>query len=335
MPCPLELQKDKEKAQRKGDLKEEAALCNQLGSILARHGECSPGLDPVIQKPLAPLLDQGIYQRPRESFPFMLLSISWQHQRLHLELACSVSSHIEQQRAWATIGRTYMFMAESDQSREALQEAEKAFMKSLAIVEEKLEGTKAKARWEVIGGKGDAQQTQLFEDLYRAYYNLGNIHLREGQHSKAMRCLERARECACKMKEKYMESECCAGIAQVTPHISLGFWPVLTCCISLQVLLSLGDFVAAKRSLKKAYRLGSQQPQQRESICQSLRYVSKVSRLQQALEEAEVTANLEAALSLCEQLGDLFSKAGDYQRSVEAYEKQVRPSHCEEWSGAG
>ncbi|XP_042318986.1 tonsoku-like protein isoform X3 [Sceloporus undulatus] len=222
-----------------------------------------------------------------------------------------------------------MFMAESNQSREALQEAEKAFMKSLAIVEEKLEGevpqreasemrarlylnlglvydglkNPAKYTYYIKKSIYISEQTQLFEDLYRAYYNLGNIHLREGEHSKAMRCLERARECACKMKEKYMESECCAGIAQV--------------------LLSLGDFVAAKRSLKKAYRLGSQQPQQRENICHNLRYVSKVSRLQQALEEVEAAGNLGAALGLCEQLGDLFSKAGDYQRSVEAYKKQL------------
>lgn len=42
--------------------------------------------------------------------------------------------------------------------------------------------------------------------------------------------------------------------------------------VPLQVLLSLGDFVAAKRFLKKAYLLGSPQPRQREGICHSLRY---------------------------------------------------------------
>lgn len=39
-----------------------------------------------------------------------------------------------------------------------------------------------------------------------------------------------------------------------------------------QVLLGLGDFIAAKRSLKKAYRLGSWQPQQRDSVGRNLRY---------------------------------------------------------------
>ncbi|XP_062835977.1 tonsoku-like protein isoform X2 [Anolis carolinensis] len=342
-----QLQKDKEKAQRKGDLKEEAALCNQLGSILARHGQFQEALEEHrlelrLLEGLGDVIGCAVAHRKigeclaeLESYEAAL-----KHQRRHLDLARSVSSDIEQQRAWATIGRTYMFMAEGQQSSSALEEAEKAFMKSLAIVEEKLEGevsqrevSEMRARLYlnlglVYDGLKDpakhtyyikksiyiSEQTQLLEDLYRAYYNMGNIHLREGQHSKAMRCLERARECACKMKEKHMESECCAGIAQV--------------------LLSLGDFVAAKRSLKKAYRMGSQQPQQRESVCHNLRYVSKVTRLQQALEEAEASCDRGAALALSEQLGDLFSKAGDYQRSLEAYKKQLgyaqalkRPPH--------
>lgn len=69
------------------------------------------------------------------------LCVSCQHQHRHLELAQSLSNHIEQQRAWATIGRTHMFMAENSQSKTALQEAEKAFMKSLTILEDTLEGT--------------------------------------------------------------------------------------------------------------------------------------------------------------------------------------------------
>uniref|UniRef100_A0A8D2KSB0 Tonsoku-like protein n=1 Tax=Varanus komodoensis TaxID=61221 RepID=A0A8D2KSB0_VARKO len=339
--CPLELQKGKEKARRKGDLKEEAALCNQLGGLLARHGRFQEALQEHRQE--LHLLESaddvigcavahrkiGECLAELESYEAAL-----KHQRRHLELACSLSSHVEQQRAWATIGRTYMFMAESEPASEALREAENAFMRSLAVLEEKLQGTTApfpqrevsemtarlylnlglvydslknpaKYTYYIKKSIYISEQAQLHEDLYRAYFNLGNIHLREGEHSKAMRCLERARECACKMSEKCMESECCAGIAQV--------------------LLSLGDFTAAKRALKKAYRLGSQQPQQRESICRSL--PSKVSSLQQALEEAEASGQQRAALGLCEQLGDLFSKAGDYPRAVEAYEKQL--SHAQ------
>lgn len=45
-----------------------------------------------------------------------------------------------------------MFMAESEPLGEALQEAEKAFMKSLGVLEEKLEGTTDGERWEAGQG---------------------------------------------------------------------------------------------------------------------------------------------------------------------------------------
>lgn len=59
------------------------------------------------------------------------------------------------------------------------------------------------------------RQNHLYEDLFRARYNLGAIHWRQGQHSQAMRCLEGARECARTMRKGFMESECCVLISQV------------------------------------------------------------------------------------------------------------------------
>ncbi|XP_019368566.1 PREDICTED: tonsoku-like protein [Gavialis gangeticus] len=331
-----QLQKARARARHGGRPQEEAAICNQLGDALARHGRYREALEEHRQElrlleSAGDVLGCAVAHRKigerlaeLESYDAAL-----KHQHQHLELARSLSNHAEQQRAWATIGRTYMFIADSSQSGEALREAEQAFTRSLAIVDERLEGevpprerSEMRARlylnlglvYDSLKDQGQcsryirksifiSEQSRLFEDLYRAYFNLGNIHLREEQHSKAMRCLEGARECARTMKEKGMESECCTSIAQV--------------------LLSLGDFVAAKRSLRKAHQLGSQQPQQQESILRSLRYATKASRLQEALEEA-ATSDLQAALGLCEQLGDLFSKHGDYRRAIEAYERQLR-----------
>lgn len=64
----------------------------------------------------------------------------FQHQRCHLDLARSVKDHVEEQRALATIGRTYLFRYESDQLRSSLEQAEDAFKKSLAIVDDCLDG---------------------------------------------------------------------------------------------------------------------------------------------------------------------------------------------------
>ncbi|XP_074754375.1 tonsoku-like protein [Athene noctua] len=335
-----QLQKAKEKAQRGGNLVEEAAVCNQLGEILASHGRYEEALEEHRQElrlleGAGDALGSAVAHRKigerlaeLESYGAAL-----KHQRQHLELARSLSDATEQQRAWATIGRTFMLMAEGRDPREgaaaaALAQAQQAFRTSLAIVEEKLEGsvahreiTEMRSRLYLNLGlvydslkdsaKCDhyikksiflSEQAGLQEDLYRAHFNLGHIHLREGEPSAALRCLARARDCARKMKEKGMESECCSSTAQV--------------------LLSLGDFVAAKRSLKQAYVLGSRQPWQRDLVRLNLRYATKVTRLQEALEEA-VASDQPAALALCEQLGDTFSKHGDYARAVDYYQKQL------------
>lgn len=49
-----------------------------------------------------------------------------------------------------------------------------------------------------------------------------------------------------------------------------------------------------------------------------------VVRLQQRLEESE-GSDPQGAMGICEQLGDLFSKAGDFPKAAEAYQRQVRP----------
>lgn len=48
-----------------------------------------------------------------------------------------------------------------------------------------------------------------------------------------------------------------------------GPWPHLP---RPQVLQDLGDFLAAKRALKKAYRLGSQKPSQKAAVCRALKH---------------------------------------------------------------
>ena len=59
------------------------------------------------------------------------------HQKRHLHLAKSSKSEIEEQRAYATIGRTYLFQAEMSkdkvQKENALSKAESAFTKSLEV----------------------------------------------------------------------------------------------------------------------------------------------------------------------------------------------------------
>ncbi|XP_025778713.1 tonsoku-like protein [Puma concolor] len=344
-----QLSKAKAKAQRSGQLRDEAALSHQLGELLASHGPArvlarraaTAQLTPSQRllhmmmmagwsvAPLSPQAAHGTEDMGLAQPGFVLLCGDLRgHQHRYLELARSLSNHTELQRAWATIGRTYLDIYDHCQSQDALLQAQTAFEKSLAIVDEKLQGTLTKREVSEMRTRlylnlgltfeslqqmapcNDyfrksiflAEQNRLYEDLFRARYNLGAIHWRRGQHSQAMRCLEGARECARALRKELMESDCCVLISQI--------------------FQDLGDFLAAKRALKKAYRLGFQKPLQKAAICRTLKYVLAVVQLQQQLQESEAS-DPRRAMGICEQLGDLFSKAGDFPKAAEAYQKQL------------
>uniref|UniRef100_A0A673MGC2 Tonsoku-like protein n=1 Tax=Sinocyclocheilus rhinocerous TaxID=307959 RepID=A0A673MGC2_9TELE len=330
-----ELQKAKNKAQSSNNLKEEASLCNHLGEVYAKTGDYRSAIEEhrqelELSEILHDVIGSAVANRKIGECYAELGNIeaALKHQRLHLNLARSVHDAAEEQRALATIGRTYLFLFDSDNSRDSLKHAEDAFKKSLAIVDERLEGTvssrelsEMKARLLLnLGCVNDgmkepqrcsdfirqsiyiAEKNNLLEDLYRANFNLGSIHFRNGQHSRAMRCFEQSKECARKMKDKFSESECFHSIGKI--------------------LLHLGDFAAARRSLKKAFCLGSQQPSDREAVKRDFKHAIRGCQLEQTATEVTDKFSHEA-LDLSEQLGDLYCKVGCYNKALEAYQAQL------------
>ncbi|XP_070698517.1 tonsoku-like protein [Pempheris klunzingeri] len=333
-----QLQKAKSKAQNSNNLTEEGNICNQLGELLSRSGNYEAAIkehqqELAISEALNDVIGRAVANRKIGECYAELGNIeaALKHQRHHLDLARSVRDHAEEQRALATIGRTYLFRYESDQSKNSLEQAEEAFRKSLAIVDDRLEGTVAgreisemKARLFLNLGLvcdhlGDpkqcsdyirrsvfiAEKSQLLEDLYRANFNLGNIYFRNGHKSNAVRCLEQAKECARKIKDKFSESECfhCIG----------------------KVQLSLGDFVAARRSLKKALLLGSQQALDRQAVKKAFKYADRGFKLEEELgEDQGKRLSSHQAVGLQEQLGDLYCKVGCYSKAPDAYQAQLK-----------
>ncbi|CAB1432486.1 unnamed protein product [Pleuronectes platessa] len=333
-----QLQKAKSKAQNSSNLTEEANICNQLGELLSRSGDYDAAIrehqqELALSEVLNDVIGRAVANRKiGECYAEMgNIEAALKHQQWHLDLARSVRDHAEEQRALATIGRTYLFRYESDQSRKSLEKAEDAFRKSLSIVDERLEGTvpareisEMKARLFLNLGLvcdhlGEpkrcsefirrsvfiAEKSQLLEDLYRANFNLGNIYFRNGQHSNSVRCLEQAKECARKIKDKFGESECfhCIG----------------------KVQLSLGDFVAARRSLKKAVLLGSQQPQDKQAVKKAFKNADRGCKLEEELGEDQGNRlSSHQAVELAEQLGDLYCKVGCYSKALDAYQAQLK-----------
>uniref|UniRef100_A0A8B9JZ89 Tonsoku-like protein n=1 Tax=Astyanax mexicanus TaxID=7994 RepID=A0A8B9JZ89_ASTMX len=330
-----QLQKAKSKAQSSSNLKEEASLCNQLGEVLAKSGDYQAAIEEhrqelALSQVLHDVIGCAVANRKIGECYAELgnIATALKYQRRHLDLARSVNDAVEEQRALATIGRTYLFLHDTDQSLDSLKQAEDAFKKSLAIVNEHLEGrVSARERSEmrarlllnlgfVCDGLKDPQRcnefirqsiyisekNNLLEDLYRANFNLGNIHFRNGQHSLSIRCFEKSKECAHKMSDKYSESECFYNIGKV--------------------LLNLGDFLGARRSLKKAFQLGSQQPAEREAVKRDLRYAIRGSKLEKAMSTVSNKVSQEA-LGLAEELGDVYCKVASYSKALDAYQTQL------------
>ncbi|KAM4724394.1 tonsoku-like protein [Anableps anableps] len=333
-----QLQKAKSKAQANNNLKEEANICNQLGELLSRTGDFEAAIrehqeELGLSEALNDVIGRAVANRKiGECYAEMgNIEAALKHQRCHLDLARSVGDHAEEQRALATIGRTFLFRFESDQLKTSLKQAEDAFRQSLAVVDERLAGkmpereiSEMKARLFLNLGLvcdhlGDpkrcsefirrsvfiAEKSQLLEDLYRANFNLGNIYFRNGEPSNAVRCLEQAKECARKMKDKFSESECfhCVG----------------------KVQLFLGDFVAARRSLKKALLLGSQQRSDKVALKKAFKYADKGCKLEEELSEDQGSRpGSHQAVELSEQLGDLCCKVGCYSKALDAYRAQLK-----------
>lgn len=124
-----------------------------------------------------------------------------------------------------------------------------------------------------------------------------------------------------------------------------------------QVQLSLGDFVAARRSLKKALVLGSQQPLDRQAVKKAFKHGDRTpsihlqdrfpavrlfitwlfsplaadrgSKLEEELgEDQGVRLSSHEAVEVAEQLGDLYCKVGCYSKALDAYRAQVSSQSC-------
>ncbi|XP_071488390.1 tonsoku-like protein [Diadema antillarum] len=337
-----QLERCKAKAQSSGKLKEEAEYCNLIGELLARCGEyqdaikehrqelqLSESLNDVIGAAVANRKIGDCYNELGE------YSRALRHQRKHLSLAESDDNHLEQQRALATIGRTYLCRADNPETNagekiDSLQKAQEAFLRSLTLcdgtelrakisekelmvmrarlllnlglVHESLDSRKNAAHF-IQKAIFIAEKHTLLEDLIRCHLSLGDLHKRAGSLSKAGRSMESALMAAKKLKNKEQESQCL--------------------CASADVFFQLGDFYAAKRSLRKAYKLGSQKGRERETLIQTLKTAIRCADLQSRL-DALPEEDAESRLPLYEALGDLCCKVDSYKRAIEYYTSQLK-----------
>ncbi|XP_041039311.1 tonsoku-like protein [Carcharodon carcharias] len=316
-----------------------ADVCHQLGKSYSKNGQFETAIQE--HKQALHLLEKrqdviGCGLEHRMIGECFLELGNWEssleHHRAFLELAQSIANYADEQRAWMLIGRSYLFRHESDRSRRALQEAQKAFVKSMEVLDEKLEGSnvyKLSALdlksmraglylnlgivWNLMKDVPHsleyiqrsitiAQQNNLFSDLHRANYHLAVIHQADGQHAQALARLETAQENARKARLTAEESDCFSSMGEI--H------------------LTLGNFSLAKLHLEKALSLASPTHLDQKKMQKHFQRAEKGVELQEYLWKAH-PGNHHWRMKLYEKLGDLCCKVLGYQKGLEYYHKQL------------
>nr|CAD7197307.1 unnamed protein product [Timema douglasi] len=266
------------------------------------------------------------------------------HQKKHLEIARAENSLIEQQRALATIGRTYFCMAESMDTENAeyeacLDQAKKAYLKSLKVCERltgigKQEMVEMRARLLLNFGLvlecqkdiekaiefiqksiGLCKSHDLFEDLYRCYSSLAMVFYRQKDTSRALCLLNKALETARRLEDKALHS--CETLASKA-EFTFVFTAVALCQAEDKLLtLSENDFVTKK----KIYETLGDGCVAIKNFDKAIEYYHKM------LEACKTTLNIAEVLELqgasYEELFDLYKsaqelviKAGDLKLEV-------------------
>ncbi|CAH1399483.1 unnamed protein product [Nezara viridula] len=254
------------------------------------------------------------------------------HQKNHLSIARQESDKIEEQRALATLGRTYFLLAESvpnsnsEMRTTALSEAKKFYMKSLDICHELTEeNISTRQRMEMTGrlflniglvldcqnhyddaihhmlkAVAICKKLDLWEDLYRTYTALGSIYHKHSDKNEALRTYDLAVDVAERLTNKIQ----------------------LVCELLLQktdVLLDLPDLRGARQALLRAYKLKPSSKSLKAEIEKKLRTVAAMCEFEDKLTDLPPDNSFEERKKLYENLGDAASEFNNYSLALTYY----------------
>ncbi|XP_063614697.1 tonsoku-like protein [Penaeus indicus] len=335
------LEKDKRRAEHKNNLKEVASLANLLGQELQQAGDYEGALvqhreETALCEALGDAIGVAVAQR-RMGEVYSEMG-EWgkalQYLNKYLSLAKEAESLVEEQRAYATLGRTHLQKAEEaglrgqeeDQTK-ALTEAEKAFLRSLSVCErlkgavDSQEHSQMRCRLYlnlglVLDYRGNVKKARHFisqaldlcishslhEDAQRCHSALGVILLREGLLTDALQEGQKSLALAAKLHNKSLQCDCHSFLAQV--H------------------LANTDYEAAKKCYHKAYKLKHPDLEDRERIEKNLKCVVSMCVAEDSLVMMGDGTD-EEKIKLYEKLGDGSANLGFYTKAIEYYQKML------------
>ncbi|XP_055609641.1 tonsoku-like protein [Uranotaenia lowii] len=329
----------KKKSSEAGNLLQLAEACRKLGELYHERGEHRKALNEfkLVAKAYHNLkmpMEVGRANRLIGEM-FMLLDEyekALQYEKVYLDIAKREEDLVELQRAYVTIGRTYLLKGQScegpEQAKEPLAEAEKAFLKGLKLCHEvkgvgKIEQLDMEARallnlgvtkehQEILDDAIEymakatkiAMNNDLSELLHQCYISTALLfNLKQKNHSKALKTLNEALEVASRLHNK--STKMCE-----------------TLLIKADVFIKMGDFQSAKTALKKAFKLKTPVISDAENVEKQLRVLVAICKIEDKLITIDSNQFAQKKV-LYEQMGDGACKLENYSKAIDYYMKML------------
>ncbi|XP_076682263.1 tonsoku-like protein isoform X2 [Andrena cerasifolii] len=249
------------------------------------------------------------------------------HQNHYLEGAKEIQNLVEEQRAYATLGRTYFCWAESlaeksEKKSEALASARKAYMKSIRLCNEL--------------GERDIELKEMFTMRARLLLNLGLVLETQKEHQQAIDLIEKAAG-LCEthnLREDFHRTQIAlGGIHERQGDYEMALNHFKTAAeidnatlraearfLQAELLLKVERWHESRKILVSLYvtdRLPQNLKQQAEKF---LRIVATLHATEQALSTEESASG---KLKLYEVLGDASIAAHCFEKAIDYYRKML------------
>ncbi|CAK9811520.1 Tonsoku-like protein [Anthophora quadrimaculata] len=326
--------KKKKRVKRDGNLQQLAEIVKELGDAYFENGKYEDALEEYNEQLkvcniLGDKLNIAVAHRMiGEMYANMgTYEEALLHQNLYLEGAKELNNSLEEQRAYATLGRTYFCWAESldDKSEvksNALTSARKAYMKSIRLCNG-LEET-------------DIELKELITMRARLLLNLGLVLEGQKEHQEAVDLLEKA-AALCEMhnlREDFhrtqialagmYERKCDYDLAlkhlETAAEIDNFSLKAETRCFQAELLLKMERWYEARKILVSLYVTNNLPQSLKHQIEKNLRIVATLHAAEQALSTEETTSE---KLKLYETLGDAAVAAHCFEKAIEYYRKML------------